>query len=88
MTTRNRRTPPPYPLAHEPGVHVILSPLPDGYGDAVHLATEVVARAAQAWDRVAREREAVEAQVWRRGIPRHASWSRDAGVRTWTGPAR
>lgn len=88
MTTRNRRKPPPYPLAHEPGVHVILAPLPDGYGDAVYLATEVATRAARAWDRVAREHGTVNAQVWRRGTPKHASWWRDAGLRTWTGPAR
>lgn len=84
----SRHTPPPYPLAHQPGVHVILAPRPDGYGDVVRLATEVASRAAQAWDRVAREHGAVEAQVWRRGIPHHAAWSRDAGLRTWTGPAR
>lgn len=76
------RHPPPYPHASAPGVHVVLTPTPSGYGDRIVIATTSRHKAASAWRDTA-ESGVVTAQVWHGDRVEYAEWSRHTGLRQW-----
>ena len=71
---------PPYPLADRPGVHVILTPWPSGYGDRVVIATASRIKAAAAWLALVLDGESVQAQAWHGDRVSLTSWDRHGGL--------
>ena len=69
------RTPPPYPYAGAPGVHVILTPTADGYAQRIVWAGVSQHKAAEAWAEAGARGRDVFAQVWCDGSVKRASWN-------------
>jgi len=69
------RTPPPYPYAGAPGVHIILTPTADGYAERIVWAGVSHHKATAAWERGGRHHHVVYAQVWYDDHVQRATWS-------------
>jgi hypothetical protein len=69
------RTPPPYPYAGAPGVHIILTPSAGGYFDIIVWAGVSQHKAAEAWAATGARSGNVFAQVWHDDHVQRATWS-------------
>lgn len=75
---------PPYPLANEPGVHVLLVHDNEG-GAAVQLATVSRHKAAAKWAELFESGADFEAQAWHGDGYMFAAADRWMSLRPWTG---